>query len=118
MSEEVGTNELKELLSFVITLGESLESALADKKFEMAELALLMPALMKAGDAFTGLDKLGGEVKDLSEAEMADLVTFVKNDLDLANDNVEGLIEGALDLAAKIYAFVQMFKKDEAEATA
>lgn len=114
MSE--GTKELKELLTFVIALGESLESALADKKFEMAELALLMPALMKAGDAFTGLDKLGGEVKDLDEAEMADLVAFVKNDLDLANDNVENIIENALDLGAKVYAFVQLFKKDEAAA--
>ena len=114
MSEEkVGTKELKEMLSFVITLGESLEAALEDKKFEMAELALLMPALMKVGTAFEGIDKLGAEVKDLDEAEIAELVAFVKEDLDLKSDKIEEMVEKGLELGAKVYGFVQLFKKEE-----
>jgi hypothetical protein len=113
MSEEVGTKELKELLSFVLTLGESVESALKDGKFEMAELALLMPALMKVGDAFEGLDKLGGELKDLSDAESLELVEFVKEDLDLEDDKLEKMVEDGLELGAKLYGFVQLFKKEE-----
>jgi len=118
MSEqsEQAKQEVKELLSFVLTIGEALEDVMADKKFELAELALLMPALMQAGTAFSGLDKL--KDLDLDAATIQELVDFVKADLDLDHDKVEELVESGLDVAAKVYAFVLMFKKDEVVAEA
>ena len=113
MTEVTGIKELKELIKFVIELGEAVELGLEDKKFEIAELALLMGPLMQIGTAFEGMDKLGGELKDLSEAESLELVSFVKDELDLKADNTEEIIEAALELGVKIYGFVKMFKKEE-----
>lgn len=113
MSEDA-KQELKELVSFVLTLGESLEDALADKKFELAELALLMPVLMQAPTAFSGLEKL--KDLELDAATVHELVEFVKADLDLDHDGVEDKVEKGLELAANAYSFFLMFKKeDEAE---
>lgn len=113
MSEDV-KKELKEVVSFVLTLGESLEDAFADKKFELAELALLMPALMQVGPAFTGLEKL----KDMKvdAALVSEMAQFVKDDLDLDNDKLEEKIEKGLEVAGRVYAFVELFKKEEAQA--
>lgn len=111
MEEKLGVKELKELIKFVIEFGEAINLALADKKFEITELSLLMGPLMQVGPAFEGLDKIGSEIKDLDEAELLELSTFVKEELDISNDNVENVIETAIDLGIKIYSFIKMFKK-------
>jgi len=110
--------ETKEVLKFAIELGEALESALEDKKFDIAELSLLIGPLMQVGPAFEGIDKVGEEIKAVDAAGLADLVAYAKDELDLKADETEAVIEKALDLGVQIYSFVKMFKKDEAEAEA
>lgn len=105
--------ETKELLKFVIELGEALETALADKKFEIAELALLMGPLMQVAPAFEGVDQIGEEIKNVDAAGLVDLVEYAKTELDLAADGVEEKIERALELGVQIHAFIQLFKKAE-----
>lgn len=105
--------ETKEVIKFAIELGEALEAALADKKFEIAELALLMGPLMQVGPAFEGIDLVGDEIKIADAAALADLVAFAKDELDLVADNTEEVIEKALDLGLQIYSFVKLFKKEE-----
>jgi len=106
-----GIKETKELLKFIIDFGMAVDQAMADKKFDMSELGLLIAPLMQIGPAFTGIDKLGGELKDLDAAESADLVAYFSKELDLANDKVEVLIEQGLALGLQIYSFTQLFKK-------
>lgn len=113
MSEVTDTKELKELLKFVIELGEALDKALVDKKFDITELGLLIAPLMQIGPAFEGLDKVGGEIKDLSEAEQLELVTFVKDELDLQSDKIEEVVEKGLELGVKVAGFIKLFKKEE-----
>lgn len=106
--------ESKEVLKFAIELGEALEAAMQDKKFEVAELSLLVAPLMQVGPAFEGIDKVGQEIKASTAEQKAELIAYVKEELDLKNDDVEKTIEEALDLALKIHAFVQLFKKEKA----
>lgn len=113
MSETATIKETKELLKFVIEMGEAFDKAYADKKIEISEMALLIAPLMQVGPAFEGLDKIGAELKDLSEAEAAELTAFVKEELDLQSDKVEEIIETALEVGVKLYGFVQLFKKEE-----
>lgn len=109
--EKMGINELKELMKFTIEFGEAIELAMSDKKFEIAELALLMGPLMQIGPAFEGLDKIGGELKDLDEAEMVELKLYVETELDLKNDKTEMIIEKGISLMTVLYSFIQLFKK-------
>jgi hypothetical protein len=113
MSEQAGTKELKELVKFAIEMGEAVDKALVDKKFTVDELGLLIAPLMQIGPAFEGLDQVGGEIKDLSEAELAELSAFVKEELDLENDKVEAIVEKAIEVGTCIYSLVQLFKKEE-----
>lgn len=101
--------ETKELLKFVIALGEALESAMEDKKFDVAELSLLIGPLMQVGPAFEGMDKIGEEIKTVDAAGLAELVAFAKEELDLKADNIEKIIEEALDLGVKVYSFIKLF---------
>ncbi len=110
---EQGIKEIKELVKFVIEFGEAIDLAMADKKFEMSELSLLIAPLMQVGPAFEGLDKIGGELKDLSEEEAAELVAYVRDELELSNDKIEFVIEKALELGVTIYEFIKLFKKEE-----
>lgn len=104
--------ETKELLKFVIELGEAVEGAMADKKFELAELSLLIGPLMQAGPAFEGFENIGAEIKAMDAAKMADLVAYIEVELDLASDKVEEIIEKGLATALVVYNFVQLFKKE------
>jgi len=113
MEEKLGVKELKELLKFVIEFGESIDLAMADKKFEVSELGLLIAPLMQVGPAFEGFDKLGAEIKDLEESEMIELAAFVREEFDLQNDKIEEVIEVALDLGVRIYGFIKLFAKEE-----
>lgn len=118
MNEKMGIDELKDVIRFGISLGESVDQALADGKFDITELGLLMTPIMQIGPAFTGIDKVGGEIKDLDEAELAELKLFVEEELDLANDKVEEIIEKALGIGVQVYGLVQLFsKKEEAPAS-
>jgi len=114
MSGVYGVKETKELVKFAIELGEAFDVALSDKKFDMSELGLLIAPLMQVGPAFEGLDKVASELKELSESEQLEVVEFVKTELDLKSDNVETVIESALELGVKIAGFVKLFKKSEA----
>jgi len=105
MSE--GIQELKELLKFIIEFGESIDKAMIDKKFEMSELGLLIAPLMQIGPAFEGLDKIGGEIKDLNQAEMSELIAYIGTELDLNSDKLELIIEKGLETAVVLYSFIQ-----------
>lgn len=110
---EKGITELKELLLFVIEFGEALDQAMVDKKFEMAEIGLLIGPLMRAQSAFEGMGEIAGEIKDLSESESLELVEFIKEELDLEADKIELIVEKALELGVKLYGFISLFKKED-----
>jgi hypothetical protein len=101
--------DLKTVVKFGITLGESLEKALADKKVDISDIALLMSPLMQVGGAVEALGKI--KVKEVTKEQMTELVAFVKEELELDHEQVEAVIEAALDLVVNVLAFVQLAKK-------
>lgn len=110
----VGIKETKEVLKFVIELGEAVDKGLEDGKFEMSELGLLIPPLMLIGPAIEDISGVQGEMKDLTPDEMGLLVTYVETELSITNKDTEKIIEDGLALAMRLYAFVSLFgKKDE-----
>jgi hypothetical protein len=105
--------ETKEVLKFAIELGEAVEAAMKDGKFEIAEAGLLIPVLMQIGPAIEGVALVKEELKAADEAAMKDLADYAKAELSLDAEGIEAKIEGALDLALCAYGFVQLFKKEE-----
>ena len=108
-----GIKESKELLKFVIEFGEALEQALKEDGLGIADIGLFMAPLMQVGAAFEGIAMLGDEAKDYSAEEVVELVAYAKTELNLDNAKTEKVVEDALELGVKIYAFIQLFKKVE-----
>lgn len=103
--------ETKEVLKLLIELGEGLEKAFADKKFEISEIALLITPLMFSTAALEGIALMPKEIKDMDAAEFAEIKEYIEVELDLENDKIELIIEKAIGLAMNVMNFVSLFKK-------
>ena len=111
MSEEQGIKETKELLKFVIELGEGIDKAGADKKIDVMDVQYLIKPLASASAAFEGADKVKAELADLSAEEAAEIVKYAQDELQLSNEGIEKSIEAALKVGLEIYKYFKMFKK-------
>jgi hypothetical protein len=109
MEQSVTMKELKEVMAFAISFGETADVVLADGKVELAELALLMTPIMKLPAAVEGAKLI--KAKELSAEDKAELVKFVEEELHLASARTEALIEQGLELAVKVSEYVKLFKK-------
>lgn len=111
--EVVVSQDVKNVLKFAITLGESFEKAEADKKVDLADLGLLMAPLMQVGPALESLKVVGPALKSMvkDQAQMAATVAWAKEELELDHKKVEIVIEAALDLALSVGAFVALVKE-------
>lgn len=99
MSNEVlGINETKEVLNFGFDLLEAILKSLEDKKFSIVtDAPRFVPVIFSAAKAFSGIELVKEELKDITEEEQQELITELKKRFDLKNDTVEILIEDVLD---------------------
>ena len=77
MDEKKGIKELKEFLNAMEVLARTAGMVMKDGKIDLADLALLVPLFTQMGalmEGFKGLDKALGEMKDLEESEVVELV--------------------------------------------
>lgn len=102
--------ELQDVVKFAITLAESFEKATADKKIDLTDIGLLMAPLMQVGPAVEGLAKVKEEIKAMKKEDLEALSVYVKEELALDHPHTEKVVEGAIDLAVQIFAFVELVK--------
>lgn len=104
-----GIKELKEVVSFGLDLVNLGVAVGKDKKVSVSDLGLLiaaMPGLIASGvPAFTDLDKLPKEVKDLSGEELAELTAFVAGKLMLDDAKAQKVLGKSL---AAVYAVAEV----------
>lgn len=99
MSNKVlGIKETTEVLNFGFDLLEAIIKSLEDKKFSIVtDAPRFVPVIFSAAKAFSGIELVKEELKDITEEEQQELITELKKRFDLKNDNVEILIEDVLD---------------------
>lgn len=102
-----GIQESKELIAFTLKLGNGLGASLEDGKLSFTDAPKFMDAMMAAPAAFQGISEVPAEMKDLDEAEKAELIAYAKTEFDIPQDKVEELVEEGLSLAIAIYNFVE-----------
>lgn len=110
-----GIKETKEVLKFGVELGEAVDRALSDDKMDIADLVQLVPAFTAAGAAFENISLVPKELADMDEAESKELLEWAKAELDLSNDNVEAIVEKALETVLCMYEMYQLVKGDPGE---
>lgn len=102
--------ETKDLLKLIFHLVKIAEQAKADGKIDVADAGLLLSLLPDLGPALSGLDLIPGEFKALDKAQADDLLAFIKQEFDIADDKLEGAIEKGLEIAKDLASLFGLLK--------
>ena len=123
MEKEFGIDELKEICLTLVQLGIKLEEATSEDsakggKIALTEgVALLVFLIPKAISHAGNVQQIKDEFLNLNSAEIDELKNYIAEKLDLLNDEVEALVEAALDWVAAtndlIVAVKGILKKEE-----
>jgi len=105
-----GIKETKEVLAFILSLGNALGVSMDDGKIDLGDVVNFFDVLKTAPAALTGLDSLVGEISDLDKKEKDELVSFARNKFQIPQKDVEKFLEGALDLAARLFDLVDSMR--------
>ena len=94
--EKLGISEVKDVLGLGLAVGELVE-ALADG-VGISDIAKLVGVVKKAPAAVAAIKsgKVLPELKDLDDAEKAELKAYAASEFNLANDKVEAAVEAGL----------------------
>lgn len=118
---QVGFTETKQVLDAMIALGKGFEASLADGKLSLTDIpnfiaffTLIMPAL-------DNIDEVPFEFTVSDPEQLDELKAYLKDNLDLEDDQLEAFIEDAFKVALDIYALVKLYfnlpPKEEATAS-
>lgn len=107
---ELTTNDLKEVVVFAISLGQGIEKSLNDDgKLTLTDLPNFFPTLLKVVPAIEGIENVPFYIKAISQEEAAELITFIKTELDLEDDKAEKFIEDAVRIVLDIWLVVKQY---------
>lgn len=113
----LGIKETKELLGFVLSIGNAFGASLEDGEMTIGDLTEFVAPLIEAGDAFSDVTSIPAELADLSEEERVELLTYAKEKFSIPEEHVEDIVECGFETVAQIYELVQkiraLFQKPE-----
>lgn len=102
--------ELKEALSFICALANSIGDVAEDGKVTLKDVTYLVQLLYKIPSAVDGMADIPSEVSEMDEEAIAALGQMVKNELDLPQDKIEQAIEDGIDICLRLYALALKMK--------
>lgn len=100
------TKELKELVSFGLSVGELVADVADGVSFSL--VGKVVEVARKAGPGLEGAGQALAEYANMTDAEAADLEAYVVEEFDIDNDSVEVAIESALKLAIQLHELVKL----------
>lgn len=105
----VGFKETKEVIDLAIALGTGIAASLEDKKISFDDLPNFWAVLFKVMPAFEGLDQVQVEFELATEAETTELKAYIKEQLDLPDEQMEEFIEDAFAAVLDIWMLVKKY---------
>lgn len=109
MSGEYGINETKEVLAFAFSLHKAYELAQVDGKIDLFDANLLIDPVMKLVPAIKDVKLVIAEFKDMDSAERAELDQWIKDNYDIADDELEAKIEKGFSVVLALGEFLGKF---------
>jgi len=110
--------ETKELLTFGVKLVDEIYDVTADGKVTAMEAFQSGFSLFKSGKTgIEGIKEVGVELQEATQEQLDSLKDWFANEFEIANDNVEAMIELALDTAVHLLKSAFMFQKLRKEGT-
>lgn len=103
--------ETKELLALGIALANGVAAALEDGKVDWKDALKLVPVAKRIKDGLAGLENIDDEIQEMSDDDSAELVAWAREEFDIPNDDVEQIVEAALDTALSLVRTAMLLKK-------
>jgi hypothetical protein len=111
----MGIENLKKLVVFFAMLGSAADKATRNG-LGLEDIGDFIGPLMKAPEAIEGIDKVKLEAQDLDTAEMDELKAAVAANLDLVDDELEGVVIDAIGAIVSVYGIYEKIQKIKAKA--
>ena len=105
----VGFKGTKQVLDLVITILKGIEASMEDDKITLADLPNFFNVLFQIVPAIEDVEKVPMEFKLASDEEAEELKQYLRDELDLADDEMEEFIEKAFDIVLTIWQLVKKF---------
>ena len=102
---------VKELLAFVLDLGESIGESFKDGKITFMDATNFISVFQKIAPALEDLDQIPSELSDLDEVEILDIMAYVAEEFDIADDELEMKVEMGLEAGLRLAKFIGTFIK-------
>lgn len=106
-----GTEKTKSVLKLLISAINAIHTAKADGKIDLSDLGVMLSLIPNIAPGIDGLKAVGGEMKDLTTEEVAELSKFVNTELKIEDAKAKEVIEGAFKILGDIVAMVAILKK-------
>jgi len=103
--------ETKEVIRFGLSLGNALRKAMEDGNINLLDALKFLPVLRELKPAIEGAKKIPAELKDLDEAEKAELLAYFKKEFELKDDELEAKVEMALEVGLSLSKLALGFLK-------
>ena len=103
-------DKLKKALAFVLHLANKIDEVTQDGFSWISDSIALLPNLIEVPSIIKDGKELWGELNDLDEAELAELQQFAKDEFDIDDEELEGVVEAAFDLLFSAGTFYEKAK--------
>jgi len=109
-----GIKDFKELCVF-LALGVTCEQKMmADGSISVGDTVFAVSPLQALPSAVAGITNVPAQVKDMDEAEAAEVSSAIKAALDLTSDSAEEIVEQFMDIALQLAAAALAVKNAKA----
>ncbi len=100
----------KEVLTLMLSLGESAGLAAADGELMLADALYFWDCLGKIVPAVRDLDQVPKELAGITDADMLELIELAA-DFDIPQDDIEAIIEDFIKVAVPFVNFLAKFQR-------
>ena len=110
MAEERGIEEVKDILDFIFSFIEAVGKARKDGEMSWGDARYFIDRVRKLFDAVEDIEEVLPEIEDLSTEEYDELVLYVKEKWDYDEENLDWVVDTAIDAGRGILTLINMQK--------
>ena len=110
VEEKRGIEEIKDVLDFMFSFIEAVGKARADGEMSWGDARHFIDPVRKLFDAVEDIEEVLPEIEDLDESEYDELVEYVKNKWDYDEENLDWVVDTAIEAGKSILMMVNLQK--------
>ena len=108
--EQRGIEEVKDILDFMFSFIEAVGKAKEDGEMSWSDARHFIDPVKKLFDAVEDIEEVLPEIEDLDESEYDELVAYVKDKWDYDEENLDWVVDTAIEAGRGILTLVNMQK--------